>query len=396
MAFTRYRVALRTPGVARVLATSLVARLPNGMSSLAIVLVVSQDQGYGRAGVAVGLSVVMTCISNPVMARLAVSLGPRAVLIVASVAYAGFLSALAVVPSTSYAAQLACCAGAGLTVPPVIAVVRGLWPRLSPPEEVQALYGLEATMQELTYIVGPTLVAVLAATAGASTAVVASGLLGLVGVLALTTSPALDAYGGPRQRERHRLLRTSRLPLYVGVAFTLTVAFNMTELAVVAFVSGRHASAAAGIVLAAWSAGSMLGGLLFAGRGGAVDDGAVAAGCLAVAASVAVGAAAPARAGLGVILFIGGMTIAPALGRLYTRVAGVVPEDATIEAFAWIGVGFLAGASLGSALGGLTIDTLGARVTFLLASVTPALMAGIVLVMARRRASEADIYQLAS
>src|SRR3954447_1393721 len=131
MAFTRYRVALRTPGVARVLATSLVARLPNGMSSLAIVLVVSQDQGYGRAGVAVGLSVVMTCISNPVMARLAVSLGPRAVLIVASVAYAGFLSALAAVPS-SYAAQLACCAGAGLTVPPVIAVVRGLWPRLSP------------------------------------------------------------------------------------------------------------------------------------------------------------------------------------------------------------------------------------------------------------------------
>src|SRR3954447_441586 len=258
MAFSRYRVALRTPGVARVLATSLVARLPNGMSSLALVLVGSQDQGYGRAGVAVGLSVVMTCISNPVMARLAVSLGPRAVLIVASVAYAGFLSALAAVPS-SYAAQLACCAGAGLTVPPVIAVVRGLWPRLSPPEEVQALYGLEATMQELTYIVGPTLVAVLAATAGASTAVVAAGLLGLGGRLSLTPSPARGGDRRPRQRERHRLFRTSRLPLYVGVAFTLTVAFNMTELAVVAFVSGRHASAAAGIVLAAWSARSMLG-----------------------------------------------------------------------------------------------------------------------------------------
>src|SRR3954471_15624497 len=366
MALARYRVALRTPGVARVLSAWLVARLPSGMSSLAIVLVVAQNQGYGRAGVAVGLSVLMTCISNPPLARLAVSFGPRAVLcpciptpplarlavsfgpravlLVASVAYAGCLSALAAVPSTSYAAQLACCVGAGLTVPPVIAVVRGLWPRLSPPEEVQALYGLEATMQELTYIVGPTLVAVLAATAGPDTAVVAAGLLGLVGVLALTTSPALEAHGGPRQRERHRLLRTSRLPLYVGVAFTLTVAFNMTELAVVAFVSGRHASAAAGIVLAAWSAGSMLGGLLFAGRGGRVDDGAVAAGCLGVAASVAVAAAAPARVGLGVILFIGGMTIAPALGRLYTRVAGVIPEDATIEAFAWIGVGFLAGA----------------------------------------------------
>jgi len=396
MAFTHYRVALRTPGVARVLSTSLIARLPNGMSSLAIVLVVSQKQGYGRAGVAVGLSIVMTCISNPLMARWAVSFGPRAVLLVASVAYAAFLSGLASVPSSSYGAQLACCVGAGLTVPPVIAVVRGLWPRLSPPEEVQALYGLEATMQELTYIVGPTLVAVLAATAGPDTAVVAAGLLGLVGVLALTTSPALDAHGGPRQRERHRLLRRSRLPLYVGVAFTLTVAFNMTELAVVAFVSGRHASAGAGVALAAWSAGSMLGGLLFAGRGGGVDDGAVAAGCLAVGASVATAAASPGRVGLCVILFTGGMTIAPALGRLYTRVAGVVPEGASIEAFAWIGVGFLAGASLGAALGGLTVDALGARPTFLLASVAPALMSGVVLVVARRHSSATNVYPLAS
>src|SRR4051794_38024441 len=202
MALAHYRVALRTPGVARVLSTSLVARLPSGMSSLAIVLVVSQNQGYGRAGVAVGLSVVMTCISNPLLARLAVSFGPRAVLLVASVAYAGFLSALAAVPSTSYAAQLACCVGAGLTVPPVIAVVRGLWPRLSPPEEVQALYGLEATMQELTYIVGPTLVAVLAATAGPDTAGGAAGLLGPVGGPSPAPPPPPPPPRGPRQRGR--------------------------------------------------------------------------------------------------------------------------------------------------------------------------------------------------
>src|SRR4051812_15621306 len=189
MALARYRVALRTPGVARVLSTSLVARLPSGMSSLAIVLVVAQNQGYGRAGVAGGVSGLMTCISHPLLARLAVSLGPRAVLLVASVAYAGFLSALAAAPSTSYGAQLACCVGAGLTVPPVIAVVRGLWPRLSPPEEVQALYGLEATMQELTYIVGPTLVAVLAATAGASTAAAPSGCPTLPCILVLAYIP---------------------------------------------------------------------------------------------------------------------------------------------------------------------------------------------------------------
>jgi predicted MFS family arabinose efflux permease len=396
MAFSRYRDALRTPGVARVLATSLVARAPNGMAGLAIVLVVSPQQGYARAGMAVGMSVATTCISNPVMARFAVSLGPRAVLLAAAMAYAGCMSALGVVPSSSYGAQLACCAGAGLTVPPVVAVVRGLWPRLSPPDDVQALYGLEATAQELVFIVGPALVAVIAAVAGPRTAVIATGLLGLVGIAALTTSPALDAHGGAQKRVRHRLLRTSPLPLYVAVAFSLTVAFNMTDLAVVAFVSGRHASAGAGVLLAVWSAGSMLGGLLFAGRAGVVDDGALAAGCLAVAAAIATAAAAPGRVGLAVILFVGGMTIAPALGRLYTRVAGVVPEGATIEAFAWIGVGFLAGSSLGSALGGVTVAAWGARATFLLAGAVPVLLAGVLLAVTRRRANAAKVYPLAS
>ena len=396
MAFTRYRTALRTPGVARVLATSLVARAPNGMSGLAIVLVISRDHGYGRAGAAVGLMVSMTCMSNPLLARLAVTLGPRAVLLVTAIAEAAFMCALAVVPASSYGAQLACCAGAGLTVPPVVAVVRGLWPKLSGPDDVHALYGLEATAQELIFIVGPAIVAGVAALAGEGTAVITTGLLGLVGILALTTSPALDAHGGPQKRARHRLLRTSRLPLYVAVAFSLTVAFNMTELGVVAFVSGRHASAAAGLVLAAWSGGSMLGGLLFAARGGVIDDGALAAGCLAVAATIAAAAAAPGRVGLAVILFTGGMTIAPALSRLYTRVAGVVPEGATIEAFAWIGVGFLAGSSIGSAVAGLTIDALGARPTFLLAAVVPAVIAGVLLVVTRRRATAANVYPLAS
>jgi predicted MFS family arabinose efflux permease len=140
----------------------------------------------------------------------------------------------------------------------------------------------------------------------------------------------------------------------------------------------------------------MLGGLLFAARDAVVDDGALAAGCLAVAATIAAAAAAPGRVGLAVILFTGGMTIAPALSRLYTRVAGVVPDGSSIEAFAWIGVGFLAGSSTGSAVAGLTIDTIGARPTFLLAAVVPAVMAGVLLVVTRRRAADAQVYPLAS
>ena len=383
MRFTPYRSVLARPGVGRVIATSLLARAPTGMSSLAMVLLVSRHQGYGRAGLAVGVSIGLTCVSNPLLARLAISMGARRVLITTSIAYAGCMIGLASVPGSSYAGQVVACAGAGLCVPPVVAVVRGLWPRLFAAEAVQEVYGLEATAQELIFIVGPALVALLAAAAGAAAAVLVTGALGLVGTVALASSPVFRELGARRVRERHRLLRGSQLPTYVAAAFTMTVMFNMCDIAVVAFVSGRRATAAAGVVLAFWSAGSMLGGLLFGARAGVADDASVARGCLAIAAGVAAAAASPGRVGLAAILFLGGMVIAPGLGRLYARVAGLVPEIAATEAFAWIGVGLLAGSSLGSALGGLSVDTLGARSTFVLAAVVPTVVAAVLLLRSR-------------
>jgi hypothetical protein len=387
---TRYRTALATPGVRRVVVTSLVARAPNGMASLGMILLISRQHGYALAGTAVGVHVGLSCVSAPLLSRLAISRGVRRVLAASAVAFAAFLVALAVVPTSSYAAQVAACAGAGLSVPPVVAVVRGLWSRLSGPEDVQVLYGLEATAQEAIYIVGPALVALLAAVAGAATALVVTGAIGLVGTVALVASPVFTEYGAGRVRERHRLLRASRLPLYVALAFAMTVMFNMCDIGVVAFVSGRRANAAAGIVLACWSAGSMLGGLLFAGRGGVVDEGSVARACLAIAAGVAAAAAAPGRIGLAVILFLGGMLIAPGLARLYAGVAAVVPEGSTTEAFAWIGVGFMAGSSLGSSLGGITVDALSARATFLLAAVVPTVVGGALLARHRTRVGPAE------
>ena len=142
----------------------------------------------------------------------------------------------------------------------------------------------------------------------------------------------------------------------------------------------------------------MLGGLLLGGRGGAVTDRTLAQGCLAIGAGIALAVAAPGRIGLAVILFGGGMVIAPGLARLYTRVGAIAPEGASTEAFSWIGVGFLAGSALGSALGGWSVDVVGARATFLLAGLPPAAMATLVLARGprRRRALTAAAQPLAS
>src|SRR4051794_11112610 len=387
MPLDRYRAVMRVPQVARLLTTSLVARMPNGMSSLAILLLVTRHNGYGRAGVVTGIYVASAGVSNLVLSRGADRWGARRVLLPTAVAYAVLMGALAAAPADAYLLELLLGAAAGAATAPVVSVVRGLWPRLLDPETAQVVYGLEATAQELIFISGPALVALVAALAGAPAAVVLTGLLGLSGTAAFVTSPALSRPVAPGARVRHRLMRDTTLPIYFAVGVAITIAFNMMDVGVVAFVSGRRATAAAGVVLAVWGIGSMIGGLVFGAGKRVVDDAAVARATLAIAAAVGATALAPGPVGLAVLLFLGGATIAPGLARLYSRVGAVAPEAASTEAFGWIAVGLLTGSSTGAALGGWTVDALGPRADFALAAVAPAVVGLALMAWLRRRDS---------
>jgi len=370
MAFSRYREVLRTPGIARLVALTLIARAPNGMSSLSILLLVTPRHGYGKAGVVVGVYVAVLGVCSPLATRIAGRLGVRRVLLTMSAGYAAALVALAVVADGPYGGLLACAVAAGVMQPPIVAIVRGLWPRLFPPEQVPVLYGLEATAQELVFVFGPALVALIAAFAGARVAVLVTGVLAFVGTAGLVSSPLVTDLPVPPPGRQRVLGR--RLLVLVALGLTCTVAFNMVDIGVIAFMSGRHAGAASGIALSLWGAGSMVGGLFFGAARRRTDNRGVALSVLAVAGGLALLAGSPGRAGLVVVLFAGGTAIAPAFARLYGLVAEGVPESATAEAFAWLGVGFLAGGSLGAAAGGFTVEVFGARATFLLGAALPA------------------------
>ena len=385
MVLTRYRAVLRTRDVGRLLWTSLVARMPNGMSALAILLLVTRENGYARAGLVTGSYVAAAGLSNLLLSRVVDRIGPRPVLVSTAVGYAAGLVALAAVPADAYVAELVLGIAAGASSPPVVSVVRGLWPRLLEPDVAQVVYGLEATAQELVFIAGPALVAVVAGVAGAPAAVSLTAVFALTGTLAFASSPGLRMTSRRAERVRHRLLRRTRLPLYVAVAVSLTIAMNMADVGVVAFVSGRHASAGAGVVLALWSVGSMVGGMIFVARMGRVDDAAVGRSAVAIGISVAVAAASPGPVGLAVVLFFGGSTVAPGLARLYARVGAAAPEGASTEAFGWIAVGLLAGSSVGAAIGGVVVDAFGPRTDFLLAGVAPAITGLAVLLWLRGR-----------
>ncbi|MGI8714512.1 MAG: MFS transporter, partial [Solirubrobacteraceae bacterium] len=91
----KYRSVLGIPGCARVFATALVGRLPQGMSSLAILLLVrSATHSYAAAGVAVGAFAFATAAGSPLQGRLADRHGRARVLVPASLAQGGVLVAL--------------------------------------------------------------------------------------------------------------------------------------------------------------------------------------------------------------------------------------------------------------------------------------------------------------
>jgi MFS family permease len=382
MVLGRYQQVAREPHVVRLLVTALLARLPQGMSALAILLYLTPQLGYGRAGIATGVSVAGAGISNIVLARAVDRVGARRVLAPAATLYAAAMIGLAQAGHRPYAVKLAICLLIGLVTPPITSVSRGLWPRLLGEAQAQVVYGLEATAQELVYISGPAAVALIAGLASTRVAVITSGLIGLIGAIAFVTSPPFATPARTRGETHHRRPLGPAVLRYAAVGVCLTVGFNMTDVATVDFVGGRHTSSVAGVVLAVWSGGSLLGGLWFGAGDRPVTDRALARVATVAALGVGLCALAPNAVGLALILLVCGLAIAPMLARLYSRISAVVGEGSTTEAFGWLAVGFLIGSSVGSAAGGLSADAIGARWTFALAGA--AILCAVPVVVLRR------------
>jgi predicted MFS family arabinose efflux permease len=265
-----------------------------------------------------------------------------------------------------------------------------MWARLLGPDQAQRVFGLEATAQELIYVTGPALVALLAGTVGARTAVIATGWIGLVGAVAFVSAEPFGSFEPRKRPRRHRVLRGTGLLGYAATGVCLTVCFAMTEIATVAFVGGKQASAASGLVLAVWSAGSVIGGLRFGSPAGAVTDRGLAATITIMGGILALTSLAPDPAALAAILACSGLAIAPSLARLYTRIGRIAPEGSTTEAFGWLGTAFLLGTAAGSSLGGVTVDALGARAALAISGLVAVGGAGLVALKARRGQPVAD------
>ena len=262
------------PGAARLFASSIVARVPLAMLSIALLVHAERLTGsFAAAGIVTGAYAVSLGVVGPVLGQLVDRRGQTAVLIASASASALLLAAVAAMPAgTPVVTLVALAAGIGAATPPVGACVRAVLPAVLPDAgAVRTAYAVDATASELAWVSGPPLALGVGTLWSTGAALVVGGTVLLAGTVAFATQPASRAWRPATGGERLRggSLRTPAMRTLVTVLVGVGVLFGGVEVAVAAASDALGSTAAAGPLLALWGAGSLLGGLVAVRVGGA-------------------------------------------------------------------------------------------------------------------------------
>lgn len=408
-----YGRLLRVPALRGLALADVCARLPQGMVTIALLLVVAAHASMTVAGLAVTGYTLGQAVTGPARGRLADRRGLGLVCAVCGALYAAALLGLtaAAAARAPAAALIAAAAVAGVSCPPLSPGMRSLWSAHAAGPLRQAAFALDAAVFDLAYITGPVLASSLAAGLSPASAIVvlvaltaAATLLIGRGTLAKHDGPAeapappghekLQSMHGADQDERgtfaslRRLFpvlardhgrscaqpsspaRAARRGRFLGALnsralrrLLLTgalanLALSATEVALTGYVRQHHALWASGPLLAEVSAGSIAGSLLLGARAAgasACDERRRLPALLACyALGLAVLAAAVLQAPLvAVAAPLAGLCLGPTLATLFGLAAGAAPGGGT-EAQAWLNSAMNGGAAAGAALAGIT------------------------------------------
>ena len=387
-----YRSVLSIAGVPRLFASALVGRMPQGMSSLAILLLVREStHSFAAAGAAVGASALACAALAPVQGRMIDRYGRSRVLVPVAMTQAVVLVLLVLSAHWGAGAALlvVLSAAEGALVPSIAPTVRALLRELINDHSArETAYALESVAQEIIWILGPFLVALIVAVTTPSAALILLGVICVSGATLFVRSPL--AAGKPavphEQRSSGSALASTTLRMLLGPIALTGFALGAVEVGLPALAIHAGSRAASGLLLALWSAGSMLGGLWFGSR---VWSSSLSTryrmlllAAVACTAPLILARSIPAGA---ICALIAGLTIAPVFSCQYAMVGRTVTEGSETEAFTWVTSALVGGIAAGSAAAGAVISSGGIGAPFALACLA-ALAAALVALASRRRA----------
>ncbi len=245
---------------------------------------------------------------------------------------------------------------------PVSSVLRTIWPTVAGVDGARTAYALDAALQELIFVGGPLLVAILA-TIGPVAAVVGAGVLAAVGTYAFSRIPPVRDAGPAEERHSARLGALSAVGVrtIALLCLWLGLGFGSVEIAVPAFAEAEGSRALAGVALAGFSAGSLVGGLLAGLRPSSDERRRIIVGTFVLTGLMALPLAAGSIGTMALLLFCAGLPIAPIVAAVYGQIGRVAAAGSVAEAFSWFGTSISCGIAGGSVGGGWLIDHHGWR-----------------------------------
>ena len=372
-----------------VLVLSIIARMPQGLAPLAVVLLAQERTGsIAAAGLAGGAWAIGSAVSQPLWGGFAGRGRAHRVEAVTSLSQGVVLLLLAIGVGASEPALVLLSAAGGLLAAPTSPISRTLWPQLAEDQkDLDALYALDATWQEMVFIAGPALVGVLVAVSGPGAALAAAATCGAVGglIFAWVVRPLWQ----PHPPSAHRVGLASalaRLALPFAALGVMALGLGLVEVGVPAAAILEHNRAASGWLLALWSLGSLIGGLAASRvtwrRGPSHRWPFLLAGVTAGTATIVVGWSFG-LGWLGFTLFLSGLALAPSLAAGYGVIGERAADGRRTDAFAWTTTFLLLGFGGGAAIGGVLAD-ISPSWAFTAGTVVTALAVGIAGLSARR------------
>jgi MFS family permease len=367
------------------------ARLSIGIDGIATVLFLRHEgKSFAVAGAAAGALALGAALGAPVTARLIDRLSSRVLVWLACAHATGLmvLVALAVVGAPSALIVLLAFL-TGATLPTVSSVLRAAYATLLANERrlIPSAFALEAVLTEAIFIVGPLATAALTWLVSAAAALVVSAVTVIIGTTwFLAELPAeLRDRRVPDARDRHwaGALRSPGLQTIVIAMLPVGFSFGAIEVMLPAFADSEGNRQFAGVLIAIWSVGSALGGILYGARPRLAPLRTMHLWTAAVLPlAMAVLLLPSSAAGMAVLVVLAGLPIAPLIATRNELAGALALPGSETEAFTWPLTAMVSGVSLGAAAAGALADGPGWRAAVLAAVLASAI--GALVCLARR------------
>ena len=390
----RYRQVFAGNSAWRFSTAGFIARLPVSMVGIGILMYVEAERGsYTIAGAVSGSISIASAIGGPLSSRLVDKLGQHRVLPIQILLIVLCSMALVVlIPSDVPAPYLFIFSiGSGLAYPSIGALVRSRWTALlvSGPVLLTA-FSIESIIDELIFIVGPTIAATTSVKFHpAAPQIIAMCLLtggGLWLASMRSTEPPINKHQG--KHGKPVILQNGLIYMW-GVHIAIGMFFGAVETSIIAFTKLAGQPIYGGIVMAVWAFGSLLGGFVYGGLHfkSALHNQLIVVTLLLVPATVAM-------IFVESILMLALLSIAAGIGISPLLIASAAitqrrsPLGRTTEAIASMYAGISLGFAFAAAMAGWLIDNRGTSYSFALGAFATLFTLAITLIGRNKFSSE--------